>query len=73
VKDAYVRSGNVVSPNGMLMIPFDCDGVPEGAVFKYARSSKPPGGQNLFVAEMHNTNMVGKFAFFEINSQHKLP
>ena len=45
---------------------FDCEGIPENAVFKFACDNTPPGNEHLLRREMHNTTMVSKYAFFQL-------
>lgn len=59
-----VMPGNVVR-GGTLQIPFECDDVPDGAIFVFACDHAPPGHEDLLMREMHNTRMVSKFAFFQ--------
>lgn len=58
-----VMPGNVVR-GGTLQIPFECDDVPENAIFQFACDNTPDGREHLLKREMHNTNMVSRFAFF---------
>lgn len=51
---------------GTLQIPFDCDDVPDNAVFQFASDQTAPGDEHLIRREMHNTTMVSKYAFFQI-------
>lgn len=60
-----VTPGNVVR-DGILQIPFYCEDVPNGAVFMFACDSVPPGCEHLLVREMHNTNLLSKYAFFQV-------
>lgn len=51
---------------GTLQMTFDCEGIPENAVFKFACDNTPPGNEHLLRREMHNTTMVSKYAFFQL-------
>jgi len=62
----HVMKGNIVDGNGVMQIPFDCEDVPDNAVFEFACDHTPPGSEHLLRREMHNTNMVSKYAFFRI-------
>ena len=62
---ARVTPGNVVSSNGILMVPFDCEGVPENALFECACDHTPPGRRHLLRFEIHNSNLISKYAFFK--------
>jgi hypothetical protein len=58
--------GNVIR-GGTLQIPFDCEGVPDGAAFLYAGDTIKPGlDKSVIYREMKNTNMVSKYAFFRV-------
>lgn len=59
-----VTKGNRVDGNGVLTIPFDCEDVPDNAVFQFACDHTPPGSEHLLRREMHNTTMVSRYAFF---------
>jgi hypothetical protein len=51
---------------GTLQIPFDCENVPDNASFQFACDHTPPGNEHLLRREMHNTTMVSKYAFFQV-------
>ena len=57
----------IVSPNGVIMIPFYCENVPENAVFKYASDSKLDN--NLHRAEIVKGELLSKYAYFAILSE----
>ncbi len=59
-----VQPGNIVSANGILLIPFQCEDVPERAIFKFACDTNPPGSEHLLKREILSSNMVSKYAFF---------
>jgi hypothetical protein len=52
-----------VDRNGTMQIPFDCEDVPEGAVFKFA-CDNPDAAPGLIVREIHNSALVSRYAFF---------
>jgi len=60
------REGNLVQPNGVLAIPFFCEDVPENATFVYACDHVIPGDEHLLKREIHNSNMISKYAFFKV-------
>lgn len=57
--------GNVIR-GGTLQIPFDCADVPEGSVFEYASDGTQALAACFIRREMHNTNMVSKYAVFRL-------
>lgn len=59
--------GGIDSGNGTVVIPFECD-VPEGAVFMYAcdNPNLHPDNPNIIVAEIHNSGLISKYAYFTI-------
>ena len=60
--------GGIDSGNGTVVIPFECD-VPEGVSFMFAcnKSNLYPNDPNILVAEIHNTALLSKYAYFSIN------
>ncbi len=59
-----VTSGYVL--RGTMQIPFNCEGVPDGAFFKFA-ADDPTLGKGLHCAEiLPGSAMVSKYAFFQI-------
>ena len=60
-----IMPGNVV--RGTLQIPFDCEDVPDKAVFLYACDAENASlDKNVICREMKNTNMCSKFAYFRV-------
>lgn len=51
---------------GTIQIPFDCDDVPEKAVFRFTSDYREVGGGVYIVREIRNSVIVGKYAFFSI-------
>lgn len=61
--------GNII--RGTLLIPFDCDNVPDGSTFAFAcddPSLEPEAG--YIVREITGGNIISKYAYF--NSPRKL-
>jgi hypothetical protein len=60
-------SGGVVSPNGIVVIPFYCEDVPNNAEFMFA-SDYPDldKGNNIIFREIHNSKLISKYAYFKI-------
>jgi hypothetical protein len=63
--DYHKRIGNVVRDT--LLIPFQCEGVPENAIFKFACDfpEADKSGQ-LLVVPIVGGNMLSKYAFFKV-------
>lgn len=61
----HKKAGNKII-NGVLQIPFDCENVPDNAVFQYACDNDIPGDEHLLKREMFNTSIVSKYAFFKV-------
>jgi hypothetical protein len=55
------------SGNGVYVIPFYCEDVPENATFQYACDYDIPGEEHLLKREIHNSVLLSKYAFFKIN------
>ena len=56
--------GEIVK-GGTVQIPFDCEGVPENSTFKFACDNPNlPEAKYHHVAEIHNSALVSKFAYF---------
>lgn len=64
----HVGKGEIVDGNGVKLIPFDCDDVPDNAIFKFACDHRPEGCgyDNLLMREIHNSVLISKYAFFLI-------
>ncbi|HLO91600.1 MAG TPA: hypothetical protein VK172_10595 [Lentimicrobium sp.] len=62
------NKGNVI--RGTLLIPFDCDNVPDNASF-YMACDNPElpeaKNPNIIVREIVGGNMVSKYAYFRVN------
>lgn len=61
----------VISPNGVIKIPFQCEDVPENAIFKFACDYKELGPKGSYlIREIHDipgyTSLLSKYAFFII-------
>jgi hypothetical protein len=61
----------VISPNGVIKIPFQCEDVPENAIFKFACDYPNLGPKGSYwVREIHDipgyTGLLSKYAFFII-------
>lgn len=59
--------GGTLSTNGVWIIPFDCDDVPDNATFVYACDSSTPLTKNTIVRKIHNSGLLSKYAHFAIN------
>lgn len=65
-----VPKGHIVRGNGVMVIPFDCEDVPEEAVFQFACDHRPPDCEHLLMREMFNTKMLSRYAFFLVPEKH---
>jgi len=63
---AKPEKGTVFSPNGVMLIPFECDDVPENATFKFACDYPELATEKLICREIHNSTLISKYAFFVI-------
>jgi hypothetical protein len=55
--------------DGVKMIPFDCENVPDGAVFMFAcdTANAPESKLPCFIArEIYSTSLLSKYAYFQI-------
>lgn len=78
MKTFYFNTGVTCRPpfqgevlrGGTIQIPFDCDNVPEGAVFLFACSDPDIKTHHAFptaelvVREIHNSNLCSRYAYF---------
>jgi hypothetical protein len=69
--DYHKEKGNVI--RGTLLIPFDCEDVPENARFLFATDVEDMNVLNLnpditIKREIHNSNMVSKYVYFQLNT-----
>lgn len=53
-----------IARGGTMQIPFDCEGVPEGATFDHGSDNPEPGYPGEIVREIHNSALVSKYAHF---------
>jgi hypothetical protein len=61
--------GQISSPNGVKIIPFDCDDVPDNATFRFACDNpnlKEASYAHIIVREIHNSTLISKYAYFNI-------
>lgn len=62
ISPGYVINGDV------MVIPFDCENVPEGAIFMFACDNlnlKEAGYPNVVVREIFNSKLIFKYAYFQ--------
>jgi hypothetical protein len=58
-----------ISRNGTVQIPFDCEDVPENAIFVFAcNNPNLPESKNdrVIVREIHNSGLLSKYAYFKL-------
>jgi hypothetical protein len=63
-----LSKGQIWSSNGVKVIPFDCEDVPDNAIFLHACDTDtfPPNCPHIIKREIHNSSLRSKFAFFRI-------
>lgn len=64
----YLFTGQVLSGDAKV-IPFDCENVPEGAVFVFGCDDpnlRPDAG--YIVREIHNSSLRSKYAYFSLRA-----
>jgi hypothetical protein len=60
-----VPKGQELAPNGVLVVPFYCENVPEGSKFIFASDHLDAGnGKGLIVREVLDSYLLSKYAFF---------
>lgn len=62
---AFIK-GYVDSGNGVYVIPFYCENVPENAVFKQSDNTFKEDTNESICREIHNAPLMGKYAHFII-------
>lgn len=58
------KVGNTI--NGTLLIPFDCENIPEGATFKFGADNPELAINGLVCFPIIGGNLLSKFAFFNV-------
>jgi len=59
--------GGIDSGNGTVVIPFECEDVPENAVFMYACDNPDLStSPSMIVRKIHNSALLSKYAYFQI-------
>lgn len=68
IQDNPHIKGGIDSGNGTVVIPFDCEDVPENATFKYACDNPKliEGDDKVIVREIKNSQLLSKYAYFII-------
>lgn len=59
--------GKRIEKGGVIQIPFDCENVPENAIFKFACDNDELPGYSepsYIVREITNSGLLSKFAYF---------
>ena len=61
--------GNVISSNGVLQCPFDCDAPKDAALMFLCDNPDLPESkaENIIVREVFNSSMASKYAYLIIN------
>lgn len=62
--------GGIDSGNGTVVIPFDCDNVPENSTFMYAcdNPNLENDNNNVICREIFNSGLLSKYAYFKLNN-----
>lgn len=66
--------GDQVWRNGTIQIPFECDNVPDGAIFKFAcdiPDLELDIHPNRIVRKIHNSDLLSKYAYFDCPNKEK--
>lgn len=63
-----IMPGQELSSNGVKVIPFYCEDVPDNAIFKYASDSETLADDypNVIRREIHHSVLNSKYAYFII-------
>ena len=61
-----LMKGHKLAPNGVMVIPFDCDNVPDNATFKFAADYPELAKNGIICREIQNSALISKYAFFQI-------
>lgn len=51
---------------GTIQIPFDCEDVPKGAVFRFVADNLGLANSHIIARPIKNSTMVGRYAFFSV-------
>lgn len=54
--------------NGTIQIPFECDDVPDNAIFLYACASSEPATANTIVRPILNSSLASPYAHFRVHN-----
>lgn len=63
----HIEKGNVIDANGVMLIPFVCEDVPEGAQFAFAcdNPNLPDYSGSHIVRPILEGGLLSKFAYFK--------
>lgn len=59
--------GEILSPNGIKLIPFSCEDVPSNAIFMFACSNpklKESEISTVIVRKIYNSSLCSEYAYF---------
>ena len=65
----HIMPGHLVDGNGVMVIPFDCEDVPDGAIFMYACDHLSSMPDSVIVREIHNSALLSKYAYFQVSQK----
>ena len=54
------------SGNGVYVIPFYCENVPEKAIFKFACDTFKEDTKEIICRKIYNSALLSKYAYFQI-------
>jgi hypothetical protein len=64
----HKQKGNVI--RGTLLIPFECEDVPEGAIFEYAGHEGLSSSPDIKAFPIIGGNIQSKFAYFKLPNEN---
>jgi hypothetical protein len=64
----HLMPGHKLSANGIEIIPFDCEDVPENATFQFASDYDLLDRYPYYIKrEIFNSALISKYAYFSVN------
>lgn len=70
IPPVVLHDGEILSSNGVKLIPLNCEGVPDNAIFKFAADGNPSFSKDLHKAKIHNSKLISEYAYFLIPTKH---
>lgn len=59
-----------VDRHGTVQIPFECDNVPENAIFLYACNRVDDVASDMIFRKIHNSSLMSKYAIFQLPTKN---